>query len=97
MAFIKVGQLLQKDIVVVHRFVVFITSLSDFRLWFLLLVLLEIEACILIVLSFIGKAGSFVASIPQVSVVGILCFMRTMLVALGFSNLKYSKLEAREI
>lgn len=51
----------------------------------------EFGACILIVLSFIGKVGAFVASIPQVIVAGILCFMWTMLVALGLSNLRYSE------
>eukprot|EP00253_Pinus_taeda_P009506 PITA_09506 len=51
----------------------------------------EFGAYILIVLSFIGKVGGFVASIPQVIVAGLLCFIWTMLVALGLSNLRYSE------
>ena len=52
---------------------------------------MEFEAYILIVLSLIGKVGAFVASISQVIVAGLLCFMLTMLVALGLSNLRYSE------
>lgn len=51
----------------------------------------EIGAGILIVLSLIGKVGGFIASIPQVMVAGLLCFMWAMLAALGLSNLRYSE------
>ncbi|KAJ7529575.1 hypothetical protein O6H91_15G057500 [Diphasiastrum complanatum] len=51
----------------------------------------EFGACVLIVLSIIGKVGGFIASIPQVIVAGLLCFMWTMLAALGLSNLRYSE------
>lgn len=51
----------------------------------------EIGACVLIVLSFIGKVGAFFASIPQVIVGGLLCVMWAMLAALGLSNLRYSE------
>ncbi|KAM2457750.1 hypothetical protein ACFX1W_006620 [Malus domestica] len=48
-------------------------------------------ACILIVLSLVGKVGGFLASIPQVMVAALLCFMWAMLAALGLSNLRYSE------
>uniref|UniRef100_A0A803M657 Nucleobase-ascorbate transporter 12 n=1 Tax=Chenopodium quinoa TaxID=63459 RepID=A0A803M657_CHEQI len=51
----------------------------------------ELGACILIVLSLIGKVGGFIASIPQVMVAALLCFMWGMLTALGLSNLRYSE------
>lgn len=51
----------------------------------------ELGAGILIVLSFIGKVGGFIASIPQVMVAALLCFMWAMLAALGLSNLRYSE------
>lgn len=51
----------------------------------------EFGACVLIVLSFIGKVGAFFASIPQVIVGGLLCVMWAMLAALGLSNLRYSE------
>lgn len=51
----------------------------------------ELGACILIVLSLIGKVGGFLASIPQVMVAALLCFMWGMLTALGLSNLRYSE------
>uniref|UniRef100_A0A803PTE4 Nucleobase-ascorbate transporter 12 n=1 Tax=Cannabis sativa TaxID=3483 RepID=A0A803PTE4_CANSA len=51
----------------------------------------EIGACILIVLSLVGKVGGFIASIPQVMVAALLCFMWAMLAALGLSNLRYSE------
>lgn len=50
----------------------------------------EFGACVLIVLSFVGKVGGFVASMPKVIVAGLLCYMWTMLVALGLSTLRYS-------
>ncbi|MCO5550931.1 hypothetical protein L7F22_004425 [Adiantum nelumboides] len=52
----------------------------------------ELGACVLIVLSLIGKyVGAFFASIPQVIVGGLLCVMWAMLAALGLSNLRYSE------
>ena len=38
-----------------------------------------------------GKVGGFLASIPQVMVAALLCFMWAMLAALGLSNLRYSE------
>ncbi|RWV85667.1 hypothetical protein GW17_00052523 [Ensete ventricosum] len=51
----------------------------------------ELGAVILILLSFVGKVGGFIASIPDVMVAGLLCFMWAMLAALGLSNLRYSE------
>ncbi|GMG98476.1 hypothetical protein Nepgr_000316 [Nepenthes gracilis] len=51
----------------------------------------EIGACVLILLSLVGKVGGFIASIPQVMVAGLLCFMWAMLTALGLSNMRYSE------
>ncbi|XP_054812676.1 nucleobase-ascorbate transporter 12 [Prosopis cineraria] len=51
----------------------------------------ELGACIMIVLSLVGKVGGFFASIPEVMVAGLLCFMWAMLTALGLSNLRYSE------
>ncbi|RDX67085.1 Nucleobase-ascorbate transporter 12 [Mucuna pruriens] len=51
----------------------------------------QLGACFLIVLSLVGKVGGFIASIPQVMVAGLLCFMWAMLTALGLSNLRYSE------
>ncbi|KAI4322376.1 hypothetical protein L6164_022079 [Bauhinia variegata] len=51
----------------------------------------ELGACFLIVLSLIGKVGGFIASIPEVMVAALLCFMWAMLTALGLSNLRYSE------
>ncbi|RDY11719.1 Nucleobase-ascorbate transporter 12, partial [Mucuna pruriens] len=51
----------------------------------------QLGACILIVLSLVGKVGGFIASIPEVMVAGLLCFMWAMLTALGLSNLRYSE------
>ncbi|KAK1409986.1 hypothetical protein QVD17_36517 [Tagetes erecta] len=51
----------------------------------------EVGACVLIILSLIGKVGGFIASIPQVMVAGLLCIMWGMLAALGLSNLRYSE------
>ncbi|XP_074276031.1 nucleobase-ascorbate transporter 12 [Silene latifolia] len=52
---------------------------------------IELGACVLIVFSLIGKVGGFLASIPQVMVAALLCFMWAMLTALGLSNLRYSE------
>ncbi|PIN10887.1 Xanthine/uracil transporter [Handroanthus impetiginosus] len=51
----------------------------------------ELGACVMIVLSLIGKVGGFIASIPEVMVAALLCFMWAMLTALGLSNLRYSE------
>ncbi|XP_072998982.1 nucleobase-ascorbate transporter 12 [Typha latifolia] len=50
----------------------------------------EFGAVVLILLSFVGKVGGFIASIPDVMVAALLCFMWAMLAALGLSNLRYS-------
>lgn len=39
----------------------------------------------------LGKVGGFIASIPEVIVAALLCFMWAMLAALGLSNLRYSE------
>ncbi|XP_044506309.1 nucleobase-ascorbate transporter 12-like isoform X2 [Mangifera indica] len=51
----------------------------------------EFGACVLVVLSLVGKVGGFIASIPEVMVAALLCFMWGMLAALGLSNLRYSE------
>ncbi|KAK6926650.1 Nucleobase cation symporter 2 family [Dillenia turbinata] len=51
----------------------------------------QLGACVLIILSLVGKVGGFIASIPQVMVAALLCFMWAMLAALGLSNLRYSE------
>lgn len=51
----------------------------------------ELGACVLIILSLIGKVGGFIASIPHVMVAALLCFMWGMLTALGLSNLRYGE------
>ncbi|MQM19637.1 hypothetical protein Taro_052644 [Colocasia esculenta] len=51
----------------------------------------EVGAGILILLSFVGKVGGFIASIPDVMAAALLCFMWAMLAALGLSNLRYSE------
>ncbi|KAF3795399.1 Nucleobase-ascorbate transporter 12 [Nymphaea thermarum] len=43
------------------------------------------------VYSYKGKVGGFIASIPLVMVAALLCFMWSMLTALGLSNLRYSE------
>ncbi|KAK9158801.1 hypothetical protein Scep_005375 [Stephania cephalantha] len=52
---------------------------------------IELGACVLILLSLVGKVGGFIASIPDVMVAALLCFMWAMLAALGLSNLRYSE------
>ncbi|KAF8775268.1 hypothetical protein HU200_004672 [Digitaria exilis] len=47
-------------------------------------------AILLLLLSVVGKVGAFIASIPDVMVAALLCFMWAMLCALGLSNLRYS-------
>ncbi|CAN6835314.1 unnamed protein product [Brassica oleracea var. botrytis] len=51
----------------------------------------ELGGCVLVVLSLVGKVGGFIASIPQVMVASLLCFMWAMFTALGLSNLRYSE------
>eukprot|EP00249_Psilotum_nudum_P023423 c28866_g3_i1 orf=746-2956(-) len=51
----------------------------------------EFGACILIIMSIVGKISAFIASIPQVIAAALLCVMWTMLTALGLSNLRYSE------
>ncbi|PKA67164.1 Nucleobase-ascorbate transporter 12 [Apostasia shenzhenica] len=51
----------------------------------------ELGAVILILLSFVGKIGGLIASIPNVMVAALLCFMWALLAALGLSNLRYSE------
>ncbi|KAL0304736.1 UNVERIFIED_CONTAM: Nucleobase-ascorbate transporter 12, partial [Sesamum calycinum] len=51
----------------------------------------ELGAFVMIILSPIGKVGGFIASIPEVIVAALLCFMWAMLTALGLSNLRYSE------
>uniref|UniRef100_N1QWY4 Nucleobase-ascorbate transporter 12 n=1 Tax=Aegilops tauschii TaxID=37682 RepID=N1QWY4_AEGTA len=46
-------------------------------------------AIVLILLSLVGKVGAFIASIPDVMVAALLCFMWAILCALGLSNLRY--------
>jgi xanthine/uracil permease len=45
---------------------------------------------ITITITFVGKVGALIASIPEVMVAALLCFMWAMLCALGLSNLRYS-------
>ncbi|KAG9459120.1 hypothetical protein H6P81_003628 [Aristolochia fimbriata] len=52
---------------------------------------IELGALILILLSLVGKVGGFLASIPDVMIAALLCFMWAMLAALGLSNLRYSE------
>ncbi|XP_062226610.1 nucleobase-ascorbate transporter 12-like isoform X1 [Phragmites australis] len=47
-------------------------------------------AILLVLFSIVGKVGAFIASIPDVMVAALLCFMWAMLCALGLSNLRYS-------
>ncbi|CAL9234571.1 unnamed protein product [Arabidopsis halleri] len=51
----------------------------------------ELGACVLVIFSLLGKVGGFLASIPQVMVASLLCFMWAMFTALGLSNLRYSE------
>ncbi|KAG7642312.1 unnamed protein product [Arabidopsis thaliana] len=51
----------------------------------------ELGACVLVIFSLVGKVGGFLASIPQVMVASLLCFMWAMFTALGLSNLRYSE------
>lgn len=50
----------------------------------------ELGGVILIVFSFIGKAGAILASIPQALAASLLCFVWALIVALGLSTLRYT-------
>ncbi|XP_010446597.1 PREDICTED: nucleobase-ascorbate transporter 11-like [Camelina sativa] len=52
---------------------------------------LMIGAMFLIVLSFLGKIGAILASIPQALAASVLCFIWALTVALGLSNLRYTQ------
>ncbi|XP_020872845.1 nucleobase-ascorbate transporter 11 isoform X2 [Arabidopsis lyrata subsp. lyrata] len=52
---------------------------------------LAIGAMFLIVLSFLGKLGAILASIPQALAASVLCFIWALTVALGLSNLRYTQ------
>ncbi|KAL5658713.1 hypothetical protein ACJX0J_031876, partial [Zea mays] len=47
------------------------------------------SAILLVLLSIVGKVDAFIASIHDVMVAALLCFMWAMLCALGLSNLRY--------
>ncbi|CAH9093834.1 unnamed protein product [Cuscuta epithymum] len=51
----------------------------------------SLGAVALVILSLVGKVGGFIASIPEVIVAALLCYMWAMLTALGLSNLRYSE------
>ncbi|KAM7262065.1 hypothetical protein ACFE04_021142 [Oxalis oulophora] len=51
----------------------------------------EMGAVFLILFSFVGKIGAILASIPQALAASVLCFMWGLIVALGLSNMQYSK------
>ncbi|XP_071706645.1 nucleobase-ascorbate transporter 11 [Rutidosis leptorrhynchoides] len=50
----------------------------------------ELGSVILIVLSFVGKLGASLASIPQALAASLLCFVWALVVALGLSALRYT-------
>jgi xanthine/uracil permease len=52
---------------------------------------LVIGAMFLIVLSFLGKLGAILASIPQALAASVLCFIWALTVSLGLSNLRYTQ------
>ncbi|KAG6600689.1 Nucleobase-ascorbate transporter 11, partial [Cucurbita argyrosperma subsp. sororia] len=52
---------------------------------------LEIGAVFLIFISFIGKVGAVLASIPLALAASVLCFTWALIVALGLSTLQYSQ------
>ncbi|WZZ23520.1 nucleobase-ascorbate transporter 11 [Brassica napus] len=52
---------------------------------------LAIGALFLIFLSFVGKLGAILASIPQALAASVLCFIWALTVALGLSNLRYTQ------
>ncbi|CAM8915777.1 unnamed protein product [Rhodiola kirilowii] len=49
----------------------------------------QLGAAFLILLSFIGKAGAVLASIPLAVAASVLCFIWALIVALGLMNLQY--------
>ncbi|XP_074559968.1 nucleobase-ascorbate transporter 11-like, partial [Curcuma longa] len=52
---------------------------------------LELGAVLLILLSFVGKVGALLASIPLALVASVLCFTWALIVALGLSTLQYTQ------
>ncbi|KAL8151542.1 hypothetical protein V2J09_021350 [Rumex salicifolius] len=51
----------------------------------------QIGAIFIIFVSFFGKVGAILASIPQALAAAVLCFMWALTVGLGLSNLKHSQ------
>ncbi|KAL9229597.1 hypothetical protein vseg_005047 [Gypsophila vaccaria] len=51
----------------------------------------QLGAALLILLSFIGKVGGILASIPQALAASVLCFIWALTVALGLLNLQYTQ------
>ncbi|PIA56193.1 hypothetical protein AQUCO_00700506v1 [Aquilegia coerulea] len=51
----------------------------------------ELGAVFFILVSFFGKVGALLASIPQALAAAVLCFMWALMVALGLSTLQYSQ------
>lgn len=52
---------------------------------------LELGAALLILLSFVGKIGALLASIPLALAAAVLCFTWALIVALGLSTLQYTQ------
>lgn len=52
---------------------------------------LQLGAVLLILLSFIGKVGGILASIPPALAASVLCFIWALTVALGLLNLQYTQ------
>ncbi|KAJ8543995.1 hypothetical protein K7X08_025613 [Anisodus acutangulus] len=51
----------------------------------------QLGAALLILLSFVGKIGAILASIPQALAAAVLCFIWALIVALGLSTLQYTQ------
>ncbi|KAH9626251.1 hypothetical protein KSS87_001422 [Heliosperma pusillum] len=51
----------------------------------------QLGAVLLILLSFLGKVGGIIASIPQALAASVLCFIWSLTVALGLLNLQYTQ------
>ncbi|XP_022880687.1 nucleobase-ascorbate transporter 11 [Olea europaea var. sylvestris] len=51
----------------------------------------EVGAALMILLSFIGKVGAILATIPQALAAAVLCFMWALTIALGLSTLQYTQ------
>ncbi|CAH9093645.1 unnamed protein product [Cuscuta epithymum] len=52
---------------------------------------LELGSIFLIILSFAGKVGAIIASIPQALAAAILCFIWALVMALGLSTMQYTQ------